>query len=157
MSACLQSFPSSPAANRTAWVWFQCLISTSWIQPRSTAADGNNNQQLNPKHIPQDSSTLSTELRRAAQVTEAKMTPHEWFNVTDCTKDAAQHEDCGRSRAPQCERTAELMSLHLLLSYSSSAQRKPPPSDTLSLSHTQSITLRNIPELFYDDVVAFRF
>ena len=87
------------------------------------------------------------------------MTPHEWFNVTDCTKDTAQHEDCGQSRAPRCERADELISLRLLLSYSSSAQRKPPPSDTLSLSlsYTQSITLRNIPELFYDDVVAFRF
>lgn len=40
----------------------QCLISTSWISPWSAATIGNNNQQLNPKHIPQDSSSPNTEL-----------------------------------------------------------------------------------------------
>ena len=81
-----------------------------------------------------------------------RMTPHELFVVTNCTEVSSaatsstskQHsvlqQDCGQSGAPQCERSDELICLHLLHNYSSSAQRKLHPL-TLSHCYIQNINL----------------
>lgn len=137
----------------------QCLISTSRISPWSSATNGNNNQQLNPKHIPQDS---STQILRAVQPPRPKW-PHVsgllWLTAlrfSPATTSYIKRQDCGQSWAPQCEMTDELICLHLFQLFIIG------PEEVSTLWHSFSHIYRTsicdaFQELFYDDVVTFSF